>query len=57
MFSEHTTNSLSWNYDLKGQDFSIEYVDFIENAKEGLVEDEDGEKYLKIVEASKGNRH
>ncbi len=57
LFSEHTTNSLSWNYDLKGQDFSIEYVDFIENAKEGLVEDEDGEKYLKIVEASKGNRH
>ena len=57
LFSEHTNNKLSWNYELKGQDFSIEYLDFIENAKEGLVEDENGKKYLKIVEASKGNRH
>ena len=57
LFSEFTNNNFSWNYDLKGQDFTIEYIDFIENAKEGLVEDESGEKYLKIVEASKGNRH
>ena len=57
LFSEHTNNKLSWNYELKGQDFSIEYLDFIENAKEGLVEDENGKKYLKIVEARKGNRH
>ena len=57
LFSEHTNNKISWNYELKGQDFSIEYLDFIENAKEGLVEDENGKKYLKIVEASKGNRH
>ena len=57
LFSEHTNNDFSWNYDFKGQDFTIEYIDFIENAKEELIEDENGEKYLKIVEASKGNRH
>ena len=42
---------------LKGQDFEIAYVDFMENATEGLVLDPDGERYLKIVEASDGNRH
>jgi len=57
LFSEHTNNDFSWNYDFKGQDFTIEYIDFIENAKKELIENENGEKYLKIVEASKGNRH
>ncbi len=57
LFSEHTNNNFSWNYDFKGQDFTIEYIDFIENAKKELIENDNGEKYLKIVEASKGNRH
>ena len=58
LFSEHTNNDFSWNYNFKGkQDFTIEYLDFIENAKEGIVETIDGEKYLKIVEAGDGNRH
>ena len=29
----------------------------MENATEGLVLDETGERYLKIVEAGDGNRH
>jgi len=57
LLSEHTNNYFKWNYDFSGQDFTIEYLDFIEDATEGLVEAKSGKKYLKIVEASKGNRH
>ena len=57
LLSEHTNNSFKWNYEFNNQDFTIEYVDFIENAKEDLVENINGDQYLKIVEASGGNRH
>ena len=57
LLSESTNNYFKWNYDFKGQDFLVEYVNFIENVKEGLVEDINGTEYLKIVEASDGNRH
>ena len=57
LLSEHTNNYFELNYEFSGQDFTIEYLDFIEDASEGLVEASTGEKYLKIVEASKGNRH
>ena len=57
LLSEHTNNFFEWNYEFSGQDFTIEYVDFVEGAKEELLEASGGEKYLKIVEASKGNRH
>ena len=57
LLSEHTNNSFKWNYEFNNQDFTIEYVDFIENAKEDLVENINGDQYLKIVEASEGNRH
>ena len=57
LLSESTNNYFKWNYDFKGQDFLVEYVNFIENVKEGLVEDINGKEYLKIVEASDGNRH
>ena len=57
LLSEHVNNYFSWNNDFNGQDFSISYVDFMENATEGLVIDESGERYLKIVEAGDGNRH
>jgi len=43
--------------DFKGQDVEFEVVKFIPAAEEGLVETEDGKKYLKIVEAGDGNRH
>ena len=34
----------------------FEYVDFVENVYEDLVLDDTGHRYLKIVEASDGNR-
>lgn len=48
---------LPWKSDFNGQDFTIDYVDFIAGAKEGLVLDETGNEYLKIVEAGDGQRH
>ena len=57
LFSEATNNYFIWNYDFQGQDFSIEFEDFYENAKEDVIEKERGEQYLKIVEASDGTRH
>lgn len=57
LLSEHVDNSFSWENDFNGQAFTIRYIDFIENATEGLVLDETGDRFLKIVEASDGNRH
>ena len=57
LLSEHVDNKFSWENDFNGQEFRIRYQDFIENATEGLVLDEAGERYLKIVEAGDGNRH
>jgi cytochrome c-type biogenesis protein CcsB len=54
---EGKRSSLPWNDDFNGKEFRIEYVDFIEGAKEGLVPDENGKEYLKIVEAGDGQRH
>ena len=57
LFSEVTNNYFIWKYDFEGQNFSIEYEDFFENAKEDVIEKENGEEFLKIVEASDGTRH
>jgi len=57
LLSEHVDNSFSLDADFKGQNFQIDFVDFMENATEGLVLDPEGDRYLKIVEASDGNRH
>ena len=57
LLSQHVNNDFAIRDDFKGNDFSIEFVDFMENATEGLVLDPEGERYLKIVEASDGNRH
>ena len=54
---EGNRSSLPWKDDFNGQDFTIEYVDFIQGAKEGLIADENGKTYLKIVEAGDGQRH
>ena len=48
LLSEHTNNYFELNYEFSGQDFTIEYLDFIEDATEGLVEASTGEKYLKL---------
>ena len=57
LLSEHVDNSFRWKNKFNEQEFSIQYLNFIENATEGLVLDDKGERYLKIVEAGDGNRH
>ena len=54
---EGLKSSLPWNYDFNGQEFTISYADFIQGAKEGIVPDENGRGFLKIVEAGDGSRH
>ncbi|THV57268.1 cytochrome C biogenesis protein [Flagellimonas alvinocaridis] len=54
---EGRRSSLPWKSDFNGQPFTIAYVDFIQGADEGLVPDENGKEYLKIVEAGDGQRH
>lgn len=55
--SEGIKSSLPWKMDFNGQPFKISFVEFIEGAEEGLIPDENGNEYLKIVEAGDGNRH
>lgn len=55
--SERLNNDFSWETDYNKQPVTIDYVNFIEDAKEGVIEAEDGEEYLKIVEAEGGGRH
>jgi len=55
--TEALKTNLPWTSDFNGQEFTIAYRGFIEAAKEGLIEDENGSNYLKIVEAGDGNRH
>ena len=57
LLSEHVNNEFSWKNDFSGQEFKINYIDFLENATEGLILDDQGSRYLKIVEAGDGNRH
>ena len=49
--------SFPWKNDFNGQPFTISYKGFIEGAEEGLIPDENGDEYLKIVEAGDGDRH
>ena len=50
-------NDFTFNTDYNGQPVKLEIIDYIHGAEEGLVEDPEGENYLKIVEAGGGNRH
>ncbi|MCM4168297.1 Cytochrome c biogenesis protein CcsA [Arenibacter antarcticus] len=50
-------SNLPWTSDFNGQPFTVSYVDFIEGAKEGLIEDPNGNEFLKIVESGEGERH
>ena len=54
---EALKSSLPWNFDFNNTPFTISYVDFIKGAKKGLVLDENGKEFLKIVEAGDGERH
>ncbi len=55
--AENTANDFTINTDYNKQEVIIEYKDYIQGAEMGLVETENGENYLKIVEAGDGNRH
>ncbi len=55
--AEARKTSLPWNSDFNGEPFTISYIDFIRGAKEGLLPDENGNQFLKIVEAGEGQRH
>lgn len=54
---EGMRSDLPYKEDFNGQEFEINYVDFIEGAKKGLMPDENGTNYLKLVEAGDGQRH
>ncbi|MFT4697172.1 MAG: cytochrome c-type biogenesis protein CcsB [Flavobacteriaceae bacterium] len=56
-FSERLDNDLKIKTDYNGQDVTISVKEFIKNAKEGIIESEDGDEYLKLVEAEEGQRH
>ena len=51
------SNEFSFNTDYNGQPVKLEILEYIHGAEEGLVEDPEGENYLKIVEAGGGDRH
>lgn len=55
--AEDIKSNLPWESDFNGQPFTISYSGFIEGAKEGLIPDDKGNSYLKIVEAGDGQRH
>ncbi|MDG2396412.1 MAG: cytochrome c biogenesis protein CcsA [Flavobacteriaceae bacterium] len=57
LFSEEVKNRLRIKDDFKGQEFEVNYVNYLNNVTEGLVLDSEGERYLKIVEAGDGSRH
>ncbi len=54
---EAIKSSLPWKMNFNGQPFKISFVEFIKGAEEGLIPDETGKEYLKIVEAGNGERH
>ena len=57
LLSEYTNNNFTISNDFNRQKFKIEYVDFIENVDYSVVENEEGTNFIKIVEASSGDRH
>ncbi|TBN06761.1 cytochrome C biogenesis protein [Hyunsoonleella flava] len=56
-FSPRLNNSLKIETDYGGQDVTIELEKFIEGAEEDIIPDENGESYLKLVEAGTNGPH
>ena len=56
-FSGRMKNSFSLNTAYNNQPVSIELVEFIKGAEETIIPNENGENYLKIVEAGQGAPH
>lgn len=57
LLAPETENDVSIDTDFNKQPVTIEVLNFIHGAKEGLILSEAGENYLQIVEAGDGNRH
>jgi cytochrome c-type biogenesis protein CcsB len=57
ILSDRLNNDFKISTDYNGQPVVIEFKDFIKGAKEGLIPSDDGDEYLKIVEAGDGERH
>ena len=57
LLSEYTNNNFTVSNNFNKQKFKIEYIDFKENVEFSVVEKEVGKNFIKIVEASKGDRH
>jgi cytochrome c-type biogenesis protein CcsB len=57
LLAPETENDISIETDYNGQPVSIEVVNYIHGAKEGLILGESGDNYLQIVEAGDGQRH
>lgn len=55
--AEALKSNLPWHNEFNGQPLTISYAGFIKGAERGLVPDENGKEYLKIVEAGDGQRH
>jgi hypothetical protein len=55
--SERLSNRFSMSKSYNGTPVTIRYKGFIKGATKGMIEDEAGDGYLKIVEAGDGNRH
>ncbi|WP_304145467.1 cytochrome c biogenesis protein CcsA [Mesoflavibacter zeaxanthinifaciens] len=56
-FSGRMKNSFNLNTAYNNQPVSIELVEFIKGAEETIIPNENGENYLKIVEAGQGAPH
>ena len=56
-FSPVTNNSFSIKGDFSSIPFEVEYDGYIMNATQVLVEDKQGDLYLKMVESGDGTRH
>ncbi len=57
LLAPETDNDIVINTDYNGQKVDIEVINFIHGAEEGLILAENGDNYLKIVEAGDGARH
>ncbi len=57
LLSEYTNNNFTVSNKFNKQKFKIEYLDFKENVEFSVVEKDIGKNFIKIVEASKGDRH
>ena len=57
LLSENTKNKIKINRHFNGIPFSVSFESFVEGVVEELVLDDEGDRYIKIVEASDGSRH